>query len=324
MERGLLKSFRDYMKEKAEAYYTAPHEKFSAGGDFFTAPELDRAFGYAIADFIAPLIEGFNHPVILELGAGRGLMAKDILSFLKENRPDLFDRLEYRIYELSEPLKETQRKVLGEFPNVRWIDDIEPFEGIAVSNEFFDALPVHVIRGDSELYISDGGEEVWLSIESGEIRDFMERMGYSGLDQRIEVPLDGVRFLLKVAENLRRGYNLVIDYGYTSEEIGKYPEGTVMGYKKHRAVGDIISEEMMDVTAHVNFSALMEYGRDAGLETILFDSQRNFLASNPFFMAEVERLAFEEDPESVERLSRLKTMLISMGDRFKVLLQRKV
>ena len=322
-ERISLKSFRDYMKEKVEEYYSSPREKFSSGGDFFTSPELDRAFGYAIADFVTPLIEPFENPVILELGAGRGLMARDILTFMKENHPSLFDRLEYRIYELSEPLKKTQKKVLGEFRNVRWLEDLEPFEGIAVSNEFFDALPVHVVRDGAELYVGDNGEEVWLGLNNGKILDFLERMGYTSLDQRVEVPLDGLKFLRDLADSIRAGYNLIIDYGYTSEEICKFPDGTVMGYKKHRAVGDIISDEMMDITAHVNFSALIEYGKDMGLETVLFDTQRNFLASSPFFMAEVERLAYGEDPESVERLSRLKTMLISMGDRFRVLLQKK-
>jgi len=312
------------MKDKAIAYYSSPFEKFSSQGDFFTAPELDSAFGSAIADFIAPLIESFGNPVILELGAGRGLMARDILEYLSKNSPSLMERLEYRIYEVSRSLIETQRKVLSGFERVRWVEDLEPMEGIVISNEFFDALPVHIVKGGAELYINEEGEEVWLSLDNQELRDFIERMGYSGLNQVIEVPLDAIVFLRRISEALKGGYHLVIDYGYTSEEIGKFPSGTVMGYKKHRAVSDIITEEVMDVTAHVNFTALMEYGKDFGLETVLYDSQRNFLASNPYFMGEVERLAFEEDPYSVERLSRLKTMLISMGDRFKVLLQRKV
>jgi SAM-dependent MidA family methyltransferase len=96
-----------------------------------------------------------------------------------------------------------------------------------------------------------------------------------------------------------------------------------MGYKKHKLVNDIYRMEGVDISAQVNFSALMEYGKDFGLRTVLFDSQRNFLASVPHFLNQLETLSFDSSPESVERLSRLKTMLISMGDRFKVLFQSK-
>ena len=318
-----LKSFRDFMKERVEEYYSSPVEKFSSKGDFFTSPELDRAFGYAVASFIAPLIEPLKTPVILELGAGRGLMARDILSYLREYHTELFGKLEYRIYELSPSLVQVQRDILQDFEKVSWVQELQAFEGVVVSNEFFDALPVHVVREGSQLFISGDRDEVWLSLEDPEITEFLREMGYLDMRGVVEVPLDAIYMLRRIAQNLLRGYNLVIDYGYTSEEIVKFPEGTVMGYKKHRAFSDVVSEELMDITAHVNFSALITYGAKFGLEPVLFDTQRNFLASNPYFMSELEKLAFDESPEGVERLSRLKTMLISMGDRFRVLLQKK-
>ncbi len=311
------------MEEKVREYYLSSEEKFSAGGDFFTAPELDRAFGEAIADFLYHRLKEFESPSIVELGAGRGLMARDILSYYREKDPGLFGRLRYYIYEISPTLMDKQRKVLAGFDNVEWVDSLPRIEGVVLSNEFFDALPVHVVKEGKELYVSDSGEEVWLSLENERVREFLWRMGYEFLTQRVEVCLECIDMLERVAGSIARGYHLVIDYGYTSDELGKFPQGTIVGYKKHRATDDIYRKEAMDISAQVNFSALMEYGKDFGLKTLLFDSQRNFLASIPRFLNELEALSFEESPEAIERLSRLKTMLISMGDRFKVLFQSK-
>ncbi len=316
-----MRSFRDFMAEKVREYYTSEGEKIGPFGDFFTAPELDRSFGRAIAEFLQPYLRSLEGPAILELGAGRGLMAYDILNYFKEKDPELFGRITYYIYEISEPLKETQRSVLEGMPVV-WVDSLVPIEGVVVSNEFFDTLPVHVVKEGRELYVSDSGEEVWVELRDPRVEEFLRRMGYENLKQRVEVCLDCVDMLQKISEVLIRGYHLLIDYGYTSEDIVRFPEGTVVGYKNHKVSGDIYSGRM-DLSAQVNFSALIEYGRDFGLEPVFLQTQREFLMSVPGFLEELQRLSFEETPEAVERLSRMKTLLISMGDRFKVLFQSK-
>ncbi len=321
---GKLVSFRDFMERKVREYYSYEKEKFGGGGDFFTAPELDRAFGEAIADFLMPYLADLENPSLVELGAGRGLMARDILNFYREKNPGLFEKIKYYIYELSGPLKETQKRILKEFPQVEWVEEIPFVEGVVLSNEFFDCLPVHVVKGGKELFVDEDSREVWIDLRDERVRGIIERLGYSNLDQIVEICVDCVDMLEEISKKIIKGYHLVIDYGYTSEEIHKFPEGTVIGYKKHKVVDDVLGKERLDVSAQVNFSLLMEFGRDFGLEPVVFDSQRNFLASIPSFLSTLEELSFREDPESIERLSRLKTMLISMGDRFKVLFQKKV
>ena len=321
---GKLVSFRDFMERKVREYYSSEKEKFGGGGDFFTAPELDRAFGEAIADFLMPYLADLENPSLVELGAGRGLMARDILNFYRERNPGLFEKIKYYIYELSGPLKETQKRILKEFPQVEWVEEIPFVEGVVLSNEFFDCLPVHVVKGGKELFVDEDSREVWIDLRDERVRGIIERLGYSNLDQIVEICVDCVDMLEEISKKIIKGYHLVIDYGYTSEEIHKFPEGTVIGYKKHKVVDDVLGKERLDVSAQVNFSLLIEFGRDFGLEPVVFDSQRNFLASIPSFLSTLEELSFKEDPESIERLSRLKTMLISMGDRFKVLFQKKV
>jgi len=316
--------FRDFMEQTVVRYYSSPTPKFASGGDFFTAPELDPLFGEAIADFLLPYIGEMENPVLLELGAGRGVMARDILSFYRKHHPTLFERLSYWIYEASPYLREVQRRTLAEFGNVRWIEELEPLEGVILSNEFFDALPVHVVANGKELYLNDRGEEIWLPLEDGEITRFMERMGYRDSGCRIEVPLDALRMLRGIGASLRKGYHLVIDYGYTSEEIRAFPQGTLVAYKKHRFSSDIYScAGEADVSAMVNFSALVEFGRDFGLETLFLKKQRDFLLDVPRFVEQLEALSGRRDPDSIERMSRIKIMLVSMGERFRVLFQCK-
>jgi len=321
-----LISFRDFMKIAVENYYSSAGEKIGPRGDFFTAPELDRSFGYTIAEFIKPLIFKYKHPVILELGAGTGKMAYDILNYYSHNAPVLMEKLKYLIYENSYYMVESQMKTLSVFGNVSWVTDIPEMEGIVISNEFFDTFPVHVVKGEKELYVSEDGKEVWMDIKSEEVKNFLKRMGYEDLRGiKIEVSIDAINFLKKIAEALKSGYNLIIDYGYTSEEIKNFPEGTVVGYKNHRLLqGNLYSMAgEIDITAHVNFSALIEYGKDLGLEPCFLKNFRDFLMDSSLFIKDLLQLNASQSPEDIERFSRMKTMLVSMGDRFKVLLQRK-
>ncbi|HIP42866.1 MAG TPA: class I SAM-dependent methyltransferase [Aquifex aeolicus] len=316
-----FQNFRDFMEHAVREYYSSNR----ALKDFFTAPELDRAFGEALAEFFSKHLCEFDKPVLLELGAGRGILARDILNYYRENYPQLFKNIKYYIYEFSPYLIEKQKQVLRNFPNVEWVENLPKIEGIIFSNEFFDTLPVHIIKGNKELYIDDSGNEIWLNVQDERINEYINRMGYNGLDQVLEVCLDCIDFLKKISESLIQGYHMVIDYGYTSEELPRFPEGTVVAYRDHKVIKDFTKGAgSVDITAHVNFSALIEYGKDFGLETILFQNQRDFLMHIPTFLNELEKLSWEEDAGSVERLSRLKTMLVSMGDKFKVLLQRKL
>ncbi|MFN3870996.1 MAG: SAM-dependent methyltransferase [Aquificaceae bacterium] len=316
MASGII-CFKDWMEEKVREYYEADFRK-----DFFTAPELDRSFGYALAYHIAQFIRDYPKPVIFELGGGSGALAFDILTYLREKEGKLFERLRYYIYDFSPKLISLQKERLKDFKEkVHWAEGLFPMEGVIFSNEFFDCLPVHVIRNGKELFINDG-EELWLDISKEELREVIKRMGYENLPQIVEISMDWLAFLKKIGESLLKGFHIVIDYGYTTKEMGKFPEGTVVGYKNHRLHQK--PSEGMDITAHVNFSILEEYGRDFGLEKVAFLNLKDFLLQSPPFLEELESLSLSDSPEDIERLSRLKTLLISMGYRFKVLIQKKL
>jgi SAM-dependent MidA family methyltransferase len=64
-------------------YYTAGARKFGSAGDFVTAPELSTLFGRTVAKELFELMQA-STPHILELGAGSGKLALDILAELEK------------------------------------------------------------------------------------------------------------------------------------------------------------------------------------------------------------------------------------------------
>src|SRR5271155_4006000 len=131
-------------------YYSAGAHKLGAGGDFTTAPEVSSLFGACIARQCAEISSALGGGSLLEIGAGSGRLAADILSRLQTlgALPD-----SYRILEISADLRERQRRHLEQYlphllGRVQWLDQPpqEPFDGIVLANEVLDALPVARFR----------------------------------------------------------------------------------------------------------------------------------------------------------------------------------
>ena len=129
-------------------YYSGGSQKFGAGGDFVTAPELSSMFGRTVAVQLAQIMAG-SSPHVLEPGAGSGTLAADLLLQLEETGalPE-----SYEILELSGELRQRQRATLEKrvphlMNRVRWLDRLpESFSGAVVANEVLDAMPVHLVE----------------------------------------------------------------------------------------------------------------------------------------------------------------------------------
>jgi SAM-dependent MidA family methyltransferase len=294
-------------------YYSSPQPRIGAKGDFYTASDLDPLFGQLIARYLNRLSGGAADFTIVELGAGKGLLARDILA----ERP-----FRYLILERSRSMREHQRQLLSAW-NVEWIDEL-PAEvcGCILSNEFFDALPVHrfVGRDDGvkELFVDEAFNEVELPPTPA--AGFTLARG-----QVVDVSFDARLWLRRIAQSLRCGFHLAIDYGYLRDEFFAQPRGTLMCYRRHQAhenpyihIGD------QDITAHVNFSDLIEEGETAGLKLVKLSSQKDFLVELGI-LDEMQKLAYAGDAASLQRLLRLKNLIVPdrMGSRFRVLVQEK-
>ena len=340
-------SFRDFMDMALYypelGYYTSPKVKIGGYGDFYTASELDRSFGELLAN---QFIQIYNEKVserpfqIVELGAGKGYLAYDILNYLKNRFPEIFKNLQYIIIEKSPYHIEVQREILKEFNNVKWVQDIIDFEdesinGVIFSNELFDSFPVHLIRKiNGKIY------EVYLTLENGEdvkeilkepkediIRYLKELNINIPEGMQTEINLDAKDYIQKIGKKLNKGYVITIDYGYPSSELYKpyRMRGTLLCYHKHKYSENFYENVgLQDITSHVNFSALKYYGKIGGLEFLGFTDQAHFLI-NLGLLNILNELQQKDDYESYERINRLKSLVLpkGMGEKFKVLVQYK-
>ena len=308
-EQGPL-PFSDYMEEVLRFYYSSARSPIGIDGDFYTSSDLDPIFGQLLAAQFEEWAGEFENFTVVELGAGRGLLARDILERF---------RFPYFILERSPAMRDRQRELLRGY-DVRWIDHLpQGLTGCIFSNEFFDALPVHrvVRRGGilREIYVNEDFEEV-----DGPLQVEIELPVAEG--QVTEVCLEARRWIRDIAASLDRGYHLAVDYGYLRDEYYAQYHGTLMCYWHHQATEDpYIRIGEQDMTAHVNFSDLMD---EPLLETTLFTTQMDYLIRRGILL-EIQKLAMSGDAESMQRLLKIKKLILpgTMGERFKVLIQRK-
>ncbi len=295
--------FRDYMEAALYApgtgYYAVGAVAWGRGGDFVTSPEVHPAFGQMLAHWLARVDTALGRPDPfqgVEMGAGSGRLAADILAALATDHPDLFARVRYGIIERSAGLRAQQAAVLAGIPGatVTWhesLDALPPHSvtGAIFSNELVDAFPVHRVlmadAGVQELYVGlDAAGALREEIgppSTPELSAYFAWLGVTPpLGTRSEVNLDAVRWMRAVAGVLNRGEVLTIDYGDTAARLYSdlRPEGTLLCYTQGRVEADpFTAPGAQDMTAHVDFTALQQAGAEAGLATTGLTRQMYFL-----------------------------------------------
>ncbi|MCL4455941.1 MAG: SAM-dependent methyltransferase [Nitrospirae bacterium] len=323
-------------------YYAKDSTKIGRAGDFYTSPHLHRIFGSMLGRQMEEMWTVMGRPEIfhvIEMGAGMGYLAKDMLGYLKKSElkgiKDFFHCLKYTIIELNPVIKAQQQEMLTEFKDrVNWvssIDELAPIKGCFLSNELPDAFPVKLIEMDDELkeiYVSLNGDDL-VEVKmpcSIEVKKYFEEFG-------IELP-EGYRtegnlkirdWLEDISKKFSEGFIFTIDYGYTASDY--YSEqrsrGTLLCYHQHRMNEDPyrnIGEQ--DITAHVNFSSLKKWGEEFGLKTIGFCPQGTYLVS--LGIDEVIRELYGDSPDLFE-IAKIKGLFLpqGMGESHKVMIQYK-
>jgi SAM-dependent MidA family methyltransferase len=334
---GFARFMEMALYEPGLGYYSAGARKFGASGDFVTAPEVAPVFSRCVAAQCAQVLEALGGGDVLELGAGSGVMAADLLAEL-ERRGCLPGR--YRILDVSADLRERQHATLqGAVPHllerVEWLDRLpEAFEGVIVANEVLDALPV-------ERFVLRGGEVNALGVtwhfgrfEASEVRapaalrdrvraieaevDAAFPDGYAS-----EINADLGPWLASLADTLRRGVLLFIDYGLPRREFYALERsaGTLLCHYRHRFHDDpLLRLGLQDITAWVDFTAVAEAGLAAGLDLAGYTTQAHFLIGCDIgrYVSNVSDL----DVVSRVNLSRQVMVLTlpgEMGERFKAI-----
>ena len=354
--------FSEYMNlvlyHPQHGYYSTNANKIGAGGDFATSPHLCADFGEVLAEQFFDMWQILGKPApfqLLEMGAGQGLIAGDVLKYLQNKYLDFFNVLDYIIIEKSAAMRQFQQQRLAKWhERIQWLEweAIAPNSiiGCCFSNELVDAFPVHLFALNDgqiqEIYVTLAPEtaanedipqfgEVLGELSTPKIAEYFQWLGLDLLNgnypdgYRSEVNLAAGDWMGEVAGKLQRGYVVTIDYGYTAERYynpSRY-QGTLQCYYKHRYHDNpYVNIGHQDITAHVNFTALELQGAACGLEKLGFVPQELFLMALGLG-DRIAALATTEGIDIVTLMQRrevLHGLINPMGlGRFGVLLQAK-
>ncbi|MEC4986937.1 MAG: class I SAM-dependent methyltransferase [Oscillatoria sp. PMC 1068.18] len=294
------------------SYYSGGTVKIGSKGDFFTSPSLGADFGELLAKQFLQMWELLAKPnpfILVEIGAGQGLLATDILQHLSLNYPDFLNQLEYLIIEESPSLITQQQQLLQQWLaknlKISWKTWAEipnnSLIGCCFSNELVDAFPVHQIilqQGKlKEIYVTTSPNTSSSQTQANflEISDLpstpklAEYFQLINIDlnpenypegYRTEINLAALDWIKTVAQKLQRGYLLTIDYGYPATKYyhPQRAQGTLQCYYQHRRHHNpFLNIGQQDITAFVDFTALERQGELCGLEKIGFTQQAMFL-----------------------------------------------
>jgi SAM-dependent MidA family methyltransferase len=319
-------------------YYSAGSQKFGAGGDFVTAPEISPLFAQTLAHQIAQILNITNGNII-ELGAGTGKLAADVLLTLAELE---IVPSKYFILEISDHLRQIQLENLqNKLPpelmqRVEWLDHLPTaFTGVIVGNEVLDAIPVHIVNNTPEGVCERG------VVVSAVGFDWQDRLIEQGQSSTQDVLLNKVNALdlaegyltelspaangliASLANSLEHGAILMIDYGFSAREYyhPQRNQGTLMCHYQHLAhANPLVYVGLQDITAHVDFTSIANAGINNGLELAGFCSQAQFLMNCGIL--EVMSQVSPHDMARYAPLAAAAQKLLSpaeMGDLFKVI-----
>jgi SAM-dependent MidA family methyltransferase len=279
-----------------DGFYASGGGAGRAGRDFITSPEVGSLFGVLVAralDGFWSRLDEVDPYLVVEAGAGRGTLARDVL----RAAPACARALRYVLVERSPALREVQsdrlqlelaREVLG--PVVQGADPDEPPEviagsgplvtalaalpavpmtGVVFANELFDNLPFRIAEstatGWSEVRVTLAGDqfgEVLVPAEDG----FAAGLPDAPPGLRLPVHVGMAEWLRACAATLRRGWLVVVDYAAPTAELVERPaHAWLRTYADHGPAGDVLREPgTKDITTDVNLDALARAAHDAG------------------------------------------------------------
>lgn len=311
-------------------------------GDFYTSADVHPILGQAVAKQARQIdcLLGSPDPVtIVEMGPGKGLLAKHILSACQRDPGSFPHRLRYILIERSPTMRAWQRRHLSSFVNqpnlLTWADSLdelgpESVTGLVLSNELIDALPVHRVQ------LRNGQiDELCVDYRDGRFVECFRPLSTDLLTHRVrdlnagwpegyrtEINLQALDWMKQVGHCLQRGIVLTIDYGHTAHDLYRPDRrnGTFLCYFRHSVNDDpYVRVGEQDMTAHVDFSSLADAGQAHGLSVTGFTNQMSFLMG-----LGVEQMIGDLEPESPAFHAALHLLKPNgMGGTFKVLVQHK-
>ncbi|MEO6565376.1 MAG: SAM-dependent methyltransferase [Casimicrobiaceae bacterium] len=329
-------SFEQYMQRVLYApglgYYVAGARKFGADGDFVTAPEMTPLFGGALATQVAAILALTRGRQVVELGAGSGVLAADLLNALagREALP-----AHYVILEVSPELRERQRATItarapAHAGHVAWIETPpDSIDGAIVMNEVLDAVPPAIVTRRNGAWFERGvTAPAGLAWAERPLRDAAllaaaQARFPATIDFMSEINLTAEALIRDLARRMTGGAMLIVDYGHAQHDYyaPHRDGGTLRAHYRHRALDDpFIWPGLTDLTAHVDFTAIAVAGCDAGLTLAGYAAQAAFLV-NVGILDALQAAGAPTAPAFLREASAVQKLLspTAMGESFKVL-----
>ena len=308
---------------ESNARYYASRDPLGDQGDFITAPEVTQMFGELVGLWLADLwvrMGSRKHIHFVELGPGRGTLARDALSTAA--RYDFAPQVHF--VETSATLRRLQRET---FPGCHHHHDLSTLPDdaplLVVANEFFDALPIHQLVRSADGWFERvvGLEGDAFAFGTGKERmDHLVPSGWARASQgsMVETSPAAVAVMGELAQRLTNqgGAALIIDYGQTELRAGS----TLQALKAHQKVDVFAHPGDADITAHVDFELLQQIARQHGADVMGVQMQGEWLRQMGID-TRLEALQ-RRNPKEADKLKRQRDRLVEsthMGTLFKVL-----
>ncbi|MBM4410068.1 MAG: SAM-dependent methyltransferase [Chloroflexi bacterium] len=258
-------------------YYSRAGLTWGRDGDYETSPEVHPIFGYLWARQALECWQRLGEPssfALVEVGCGSGVFMRAMLTWLRVRAPRCFAAVRPVMLDGHPNRLVDQRTHLAgagfEAEHVLtadWLARPDRITGVVISNEFFDALPVHLIRRDGETlveqYVAHDGDAVHFvdgPLSTPAIEAYFARLGLQPGDGALaEVGLAASEAMHALASKVESGYVLSIDYGYPARDLyaSWRRQGTLMAFRRHSPQPDPLAEPgRLDLTVHVDFTSL--------------------------------------------------------------------
>lgn len=323
-------------------YYSRNREKFGRGGDFYTSSDIQAIYGRLMARQFEEMWRMLGSPEeihVIELGAGRGLFAQDMLAWAGRKFPDFARALRYALVETSPSLLARLNQRFGEEiqrERVRVIQSLSELpqkENVIVfANEFFDAIPVEVVSDKGQLFIAlderSGFVETWREADAAALSYLDEFGARPSEGERIEAAPRLPELMSEITAKINRGFVVAVDYGYTRAELeAGLHRDTLRAFREHTLRTKVLdSPGEQDITADVNFTAIAELAKKQGFEAMPLLRQSQFLigvGEETQFSDIFEGCSLPQ--EHTKRALQLKHLITpeGLGEAFKVLVLYK-
>ncbi len=315
-------------------YYTSA-DPLGKKGDFVTAPEISQMFGEMLGAWALTQWHALGCPErfeLLELGPGRGTLMADMLRIISTDHKALA-AMELTLLDVSPPLMEKQKQALEKF-KPRWVENIASLEKgttplLIIANEFFDALPIHQYQFQNgawheRLIGLRQGKLVWglapNPLPPGEVP---AEFNAPAEGEIWETCPNGENLMAGIADllNRRGGTMMLIDYGYEKTRTGE----TLQAVANHKFADPLQNPGAADISAHVNFDALIAAAKNRGASAQMAGTQGQVLEQ--MGIAQRAEKLMAANPDKATSIKTDLNRLIApdqMGDLFKVMLVQGV